>query len=77
MPAAHYVTGLQLNQLQVNRKPVASESQASCKGILRLKPPHTMQVACNSIGLDHAQFNWKKNCARIHTLNLASWRDVT
>jgi hypothetical protein len=27
------VAGLQLDQLQVNRKPVARESQASCKGI--------------------------------------------
>jgi hypothetical protein len=62
MPAAHCATGLQLDQLQVNRK----------WPVLRLKPPHTMQLACNSIGLDHAQFSWKKNRARVHILNLAS-----
>jgi hypothetical protein len=29
------------------------------------------------LGLDHAQFNRKKNHALVHLFNLASWRDVT
>jgi hypothetical protein len=29
MPAAHYATGLQLDQLQVNHKPVVRESQVA------------------------------------------------
>jgi hypothetical protein len=66
MPAAHYATGLQLNHLQVNRKPVARESQVARLAI-KAAAHYTMQL-----GLDHAQFNRKKNHALVHLFNLAS-----
>jgi hypothetical protein len=92
MPATHYATGLQLDQLQVNRKPVARESQVARLAInaaahyatgLQQATLQTSQIklslslgdwqqACNSILLDHAQFNRKKNRARVHILNLVS-----
>jgi hypothetical protein len=73
MPAAHYATDLQLACNSTSCTWIASQLQGNRKWpVLRLMPPHTMQLACNSIGFDHAQFNRKKNRARVHILNLAS-----
>jgi hypothetical protein len=55
-------------QLALTGKPVAGESQVARLAI-KAAAHYATGLQFNSIGLDHAQFNRKKNRARVHVLN--------